>query len=476
MIKKISIIICLLIVFSYNNKVLACDENQTNTYIAQIIFGDDAIKMSNNEDVKILMNALYLCSEQSDNSGNEKIEYLKSKNVSNIPNISSINLSTKNLLSIAHNSWDYDNSKKFEKRKEILINSVNKVFDFGLINNLFPNKNDKCTSFAAMLYYSHILSDYLADDPDNTNTYIKGKEIPSYNGSPYYIINGDKPSFSSAQYNIPTSYVEYSQMDSLGRAGQIIANIGPDIVSEVTDRENISGIKPSGWHTIRYDGIVNSKPGYLFNRCHLLAHCLGGADSEINLITGTRYMNANGMQPIEEQILSYINESNNHVLYRVTPIYKNTNKVASGVQIEAYSVEDSGKGVCINRYFYNVQPGIDINYINGLSKQLDIVSLSEDVIPFSTANASETNPDLIFEINKYLAILFKDQEDSMTYSSMIGEINTVAENARSINIRNTQSSQDYIALKNYQYEYFNILKTYIPKMLEKETFFNSKFN
>ena len=178
MIKKISIIICLLIVFSFNNKVLACDENQTNTYIAQIIFGDDAIKMSNNEDVKILMNALYLCSEQSDNSGNEKIEYLKSKNVSNIPNISSINLSTKNLLSIAHNSWDYDNSKKFEKRKEILINSVNKVFDFGLINNLFPNKNDKCTSFAAMLYYSHILSDYLADDPDNTNTYIKGKEIP----------------------------------------------------------------------------------------------------------------------------------------------------------------------------------------------------------------------------------------------------------------------------------------------------------
>lgn len=188
-------------------------------------------------------------------------------------------------------------------------------------------------------------------------------EIPKYTGDNYVVINNNEPSFESNDIN--NSYFEkYSNLDYLGRAGVAIANIGKDMMP-TEERGSIGTIKPSGWHTIKYD-IVDGK--YLYNRCHLIGYQLTGENAnEKNLITCTRQMNTEGMLDFENKVAEYIKETNNHVLYRVTPIYNGNNLLASGVQIEALSIEDNGAGIKFNVFVYNVQDGIEIDYKTGES-------------------------------------------------------------------------------------------------------------
>lgn len=194
---------------------------------------------------------------------------------------------------------------------------------------------------------------------------VELSSVPAYSGRPYVAINGNIPSFSSAELTTK-AYESYSPLDSMGRCGTAIASCGKEIMpKDGEERGSISAIKPSGWVQASYD-IVSGK--YLYNRCHLIGWQLSAENANNrNLITGTRYMNTEGMLPFENMVADYINETGNHVAYRVTPIYSGNNLVASGVQLEAYSVEDEGEGVCFNVYVYNVQPGITINYATGSS-------------------------------------------------------------------------------------------------------------
>ena len=192
-------------------------------------------------------------------------------------------------------------------------------------------------------------------------------DIPEYQDSPYVIINDNKPFFTEADYTTE-AFEEYSELDVLGRCGIAYANICKEIMpTESEERTDISSVRPSGWNQKAYKGLVEGD--YIYNRCHLIGWQLAGEnDNELNLITGTRYMNVQGMLPFENLVDDYFEikaNENNHVLYRVTPIYEGNNLVASGVQIEAYSVEDDGAGICFNVYLYNVQPGITINYATG---------------------------------------------------------------------------------------------------------------
>lgn len=190
------------------------------------------------------------------------------------------------------------------------------------------------------------------------------EEIPSYQGIDSIAINNNKPFFKENDYTT-NSYEAYSEFDSLGRCGSAIANIGIDLMP-TEERGSIGMVKPSGWHTIKYD-IVDGK--YLYNRCHLIAYQLTGENAnEQNLITCTRQMNTKGMLPYENQVAEYIKNTKNHVLYRVTPIFESNNLVATGAEIEAYSVEDHGEGIEFNVFVYNVQEGIEIDYLTGESK------------------------------------------------------------------------------------------------------------
>ena len=160
-------------------------------------------------------------------------------------------------------------------------------------------------------------------------------------------------------------FEEYSDLDEYGRCGVAFANICVDIMP-TEPRGEIGMIKPSGWHTIRYDDLIDGM--YLYNRCHLIGYQLAGENAnEKNLITGTRYMNVDGMLPFENAVADYVAETQNHVLYRVTPDFQGNDLVARGVQIEAYSIEDNGAGICFNVYVHNVQPGITIDYSTGES-------------------------------------------------------------------------------------------------------------
>lgn len=194
-------------------------------------------------------------------------------------------------------------------------------------------------------------------------TYINLDDIPEYTNKIYVNVNNNVPYFNKEEYTIE-SFETYSKLDELGRCGIAYANICTELMP-TKERGDISDVKPTGWVQAKYDG------EYLYNRCHLIGHQLAGEDdNNLNLITGTRYFNVEGMLPFENQVADYIeNNPNNHVLYRVTPVYKNDNLVASGVEMEAYSVEDDGKGVCFNVFVYNVKPGININYATGESSK-----------------------------------------------------------------------------------------------------------
>lgn len=191
-------------------------------------------------------------------------------------------------------------------------------------------------------------------------------DIPPYSGSPYVIVNNNQPFFEEDDLTAE-AYEFFSPLDALGRCGYVMASIGVELMP-TEERGSIGAVKPSGWQTAKYD-IVSGK--YLYNRCHLIGFQLTGENAnELNLITGTRYMNVDGMLPFEDMVAAYVKETENHVIYRVTPIYTENELVARGVLIEAYSVEDHGDpedGICFNVYVYNVQPGIEINYATGES-------------------------------------------------------------------------------------------------------------
>ena len=199
-------------------------------------------------------------------------------------------------------------------------------------------------------------------DPDpGTFNY---NDVPAYSGSPFWMANNGMPYFTEAEMQNTETFETYSELDRLGRCGVAYANIHKTLMPN-EDRESLSSVSPSGWNNKKYDtDLVDG--GWIYNRAHLIGFQLAGEQAnEKNLITGTRYCNVEGMLPFENMIADYIKETNNHVLYRVTPIYVGDEMVARGVLMEAYSVEDEGDGVCYNVFCYNVQPGIEIDYATG---------------------------------------------------------------------------------------------------------------
>lgn len=199
------------------------------------------------------------------------------------------------------------------------------------------------------------------DELVNNNSYVSLDAIPAYDGKAYVAVNNNEPFFTDSDMTT-TAFENYNDLDSLGRCGVAYANICKEIMP-TEKRGKIGMIKPSGWHTVKYDVI---KDRYLYNRCHLIGYQLAGENANPkNLITGTRYLNVEGMLPFENLVADYVNNTGNHVLYRVTPMFSGSNLVANGVLIEAKSVEDNGGGILFNVYCYNVQPGVGINYENG---------------------------------------------------------------------------------------------------------------
>lgn len=196
-----------------------------------------------------------------------------------------------------------------------------------------------------------------------------------YEGTPYVALNNNIPLFTDSDLTTEPFEI-YSDLDELGRCGAAYANICVEIMP-TKERESIGSVKPSGWHTAKYIGIVDGN--YLYNRCHLIGFQLSGENAnEKNLITGTRYLNVEGMLPFENMVADYVKETDHHVLYRVTPVFEDDNLVASGVIMEAMSVEDKGAGICFNVYVYNVQPGIMIDYKTGESALDSNTTASDD--------------------------------------------------------------------------------------------------
>ena len=213
----------------------------------------------------------------------------------------------------------------------------------------------------AVVCYQYVLPSYAyKDNSNNTSDVIS---IPSYDNEPYKEVNNNKPTFTDSEKKL-TEKEDYSDLDSLGRVGVAFALVSKSTMP-TTKRGSIGMIKPAGWHTVKYD-FVDGK--YLYNRCHLIAHQLTGQNANPkNLMTCTRSMNVDGMLPFENKVANYIKETNNHVLYRVTPVFDGDNLVANGAYMEAYSIEDKGK-LSFNVYVYNVQKGVTIDYKTGESK------------------------------------------------------------------------------------------------------------
>lgn len=204
-------------------------------------------------------------------------------------------------------------------------------------------------------------SDLMGSIGNATSTLFSLPDIPEYTNSPYVAVNNNNPFFEDSDLTTE-AFETYSDLDELGRCGTAYANICQEIMP-TEDRGDIGSVRPSGWQSVKYDNVDGK---YLYNRCHLIGFQLSGENAnEKNLITGTRYLNVDGMLPFENLVADYVHETNNHVLYRVTPVYTGDNLVADGVLMEAKSVEDDS--VCFCVYCYNVQPGIEIDYATGNS-------------------------------------------------------------------------------------------------------------
>ncbi len=253
-------------------------------------------------------------------------------------------------------------NKKFLNILLILIVSLSVLSGCSAGENNFFNDLDITAQSA---------SDYVNYDLSN---------IPDYDGKAYVELNGNVPEFSESEKTSSESFEEYGKLDLLGRCTYAVSCIGKDLMP-TEKRGSIGSVKPSGWHISKYD-FVDGK--YLYNRCHLIGYQLTAENAnERNLITGTRYLNVEGMLPFENDVADYIEITNNHVYYKVTPIFEGNNLVANGVQMQAYSVEDNGQGISFNVYCYNVQPGVAIDYATGdnqavASSSASVTSTSSD--------------------------------------------------------------------------------------------------
>lgn len=212
----------------------------------------------------------------------------------------------------------------------------------------------------------------------NVDGVVDVSDVPEYSGEPYVVVNDNQSSFEENEMTTDV-FEQYDPLDEFGRCGEAYANICEELMP-TEERQSISSVRPTGWQSVEYDNVDGR---YLYNRCHLIAFQLAGENAnENNLITGTRYCNVQGMLPFENMVAEYVEETGNHVLYKVTPVFEGANLVASGVQMEAKSVEDDGEGIEFNVYCYNVQPGIEIDYETGKSW------LSEETSKFSENNTS----------------------------------------------------------------------------------------
>ena len=199
---------------------------------------------------------------------------------------------------------------------------------------------------------------------ENTQKSYESTDIPAYAGNSFVILDDNKPAFSKQDRERTDAFETYSDLDELGRCGVAYANICKELMP-TEERGAIGMVKPTGWHTVKYDNVEGK---YLYNRCHLIGYQLAGENAnEKNLITGTRYLNVTGMLKFEDQVADYVKATDHHVLYRVTPVFEGDNLVATGLEMEAYSVEDCGKGVSFHVFVYNIQPGITIDYATGES-------------------------------------------------------------------------------------------------------------
>lgn len=243
--------------------------------------------------------------------------------------------------------------KRRKSKRKIVIILILAVFAF-----LFSFFKDDITSFIQSIEPQE---SYALPEQEETSPTYQVDDIPAYQGNLYVVLNNNEPNFSETDYTT-TSFEHYNDLDSLGRCGVAFANVGLETMP-TEDRGSIGQVKPSGWHTVKYDNVSGK---YLYNRCHLIGYQLTGENAnEKNLITCTRSMNTEGMLPFEDEVAEYVKDTGNHVLYRVTPIFEGDNLLATGVEMEAKSVEDDGKGVKFNVFVYNVQDGIQIDYKTG---------------------------------------------------------------------------------------------------------------
>ncbi len=246
----------------------------------------------------------------------------------------------------------------------------------------------------------------LTDSDKNESETARGAvEYPPYDGEAFVQLEGNSPNFTDDEKKNTEAFEEYSELDSLGRCGVAYANICKEIMP-TEERGEIGEVKPTGWHLVKYPELIEDN--YLYNRSHLIAFSLAGENAnKKNLITGTRYLNQETMQIFELKVLDYVRSTDNHVLYRVTPVFEGDNLVATGVQMEAWSVEDEGEGICYNVFCYNVQPGIDIDYATGDSKvsekteddakqadDIQVEGATEKVTETTTESRTETETKL----------------------------------------------------------------------------------
>lgn len=224
-----------------------------------------------------------------------------------------------------------------------------------------------------------------SNEEQSTSSFDLGS-IPEYTGNPYTVIHDNVPYFADEELSKTDSFESYSDLDELGRCGVAYANVGQDLMP-TEKRGAIGSVKPTGWHTVKYD-CVDGK--YLYNRCHLIGYQLTAENAnEKNLVTGTRYLNVDGMLPFENMVADYVDETGNHVLYRVTPEFNGNELVCRGVLMEAKSVEDNGEGIEFCVYVYNVQPGVTINYETGDS----CLGVSNSVVEDIPAVSGTSNND-----------------------------------------------------------------------------------
>lgn len=255
---------------------------------------------------------------------------------------------------------------------------------------------------------------------------ISVSDIPQYENSPYVELDGNIPSFSEEEKAKTKSFEHYSRLDSLGRCGVAYANLGTDLMP-TKKRGDISSIKPTGWVQKEYAFVQD---GHIYNRCHLIAHMLAGEDAnKRNLITGTRYMNVKGMLPFETEVAEYITSTDNHVLYRVTPVFEGDNLLANGVQMEGWSVEDSGRGICFNVYCYNVQPGVQITYATGNNKASGKYTIKSSS-SYTSSRTKSKSSSKSSSSKKYTYVL-NSKSMKFHYENCAGALNT-SENNKSV--------------------------------------------